>query len=247
MKGSYIFIGYWTTRSGSNDKSWQWMRVDEKWRKKKLYINTQGEMSHNAIMCALMLRRPFKWHVGGVVEGHLCGHMLPFTHQSPTCETGAVVACLPACLPVWLFSESFFYRFDLDPGGGGLEPTHAPMHTFGHTRVNAWVSKWPCMLGELSNTLSPLLGSSRPPLYPLFFPSYFYLSVYSANCFLSALELDLCSTGCYRGFVRSSDGYFLKNVTTHLWRWDSNVWDHQLWVVGWDCLCYTLDEGRVCW
>lgn len=133
---------------------------------------------------------------------------------------------------------------------GQPKSTHAPVHTFAHTRVTTWVPKWPRMLGN-QVTPPPLLWA---PLLlissPLLFPPYFFFShsVYSTNCFLSALKPDLSSAGCCRGFTRSPDVLFLQNLTTHLGA-EITSRDRRLWLVNvgrWCFLPYVYHAGRDC-
>lgn len=107
-----------------------------------------------------------------------------------------------ASLPVRLFSESFFYQFDLDTGAG--EIYHAHPCTF----MYAYVS----ILGRWRNqvTLPPFLS---PPLL-LSLLSSIRPSFYS----FSSLKLHLCSTRCRRDFSQSQAAFAWKfNHTPGRW------------------------------
>lgn len=153
-------------------------------------------------------------------------------------------------MSVRLFSESFFYRFDLDTGA-------AKIHTCTHAHVRPHTCKYSgakvaCMLGN-QVTPPPLLWALL--LCPLLFPSYFYLFiyfqfVYSTNCFLSALKLDIYSAWCVQRIRAEPWRAFPPKLNSRAQGAQITRKGHKLWLANLGCLCFlahVYDAGKRLW
>lgn len=145
-------------------------------------------------------------------------------------------------LSVRLFSESFFYQFDLNTGAAKI---HTCTHAHIHTRVNTWVLNWPACWSQV--TPPPLLWA--PLLSPLLFLSYFFTLFIPLTVSCPHISRIYTPRGVAEASCRASDVHFLKHVTTHLGA-EITSRDHQLGLVNLVCLCfvpYIYDAGRDCW